>query len=132
MTSYLHIACLPYHLLLDAQYVREVLELDDADEGSVQGCRLWRGSTVQLLDLRTVLGQSEPSLPRTGLVYGENNPPLMLLCDRVFGLVACDETAFKKLPRSAGAVAHLVDAVMPVAATGQMLYHLKPCVIQKE
>ncbi len=126
MVNCLHIACLQYHLLLDAQHVREVLELDAADEGYVHGCRLWRGGTVQVLDLRTVLGEPEPSLPRAGLVYGEHDPPLLLLCDSVLGLVQSDETAFRKLPYSAGPITDLVDAVVPDAATGRLLFHLKP------
>ena len=129
MISYLHIACRQYHLLLDAQHVREVIELEEADEGSVHGFRLWRGSRVPVLDLRAVLGDAAPALPRAGLVCGESDSPRMLLCDRVFGIVTCEETAFKKLPHSAGAVAHLFDGVMPDDATGQLMYNLKPGVM---
>ena len=126
MVNYLHRECLQYHLLLDAQHVREVLELEASGEGYVHGCHLWRGSTVQVLDLRTVLGETKPSLPRAGVVYGENDPPLMLLCDGIFGLVQSDDTALKKLPHSAGPIAHLVDAVLPDANTGRLLFHLRP------
>ena len=54
----------------------------------------------------------------------------MLLCDKVLGLVQADEAAFKKLPYSIGQMAQLVDAVLPDAATGQLLFHLKPGILQ--
>jgi hypothetical protein len=133
MTSYLHIACRPYHLLVDARHVLEVLELEAADVGNLNGCRLWRGSSVRVVDLRVLLGETAPSPPHGGVVYAESETDsIMLLCDTVVGLLQSDATSFRKLPHSARSIAHLVDALLPDAATGQLLFHLKPGVLQEK
>ncbi|HIJ86290.1 MAG TPA: hypothetical protein HPP97_01240 [Desulfuromonadales bacterium] len=130
MTSYLHIVCLPYHLLVDARHVQEVLELEAADARNIHGCRLWRDNSVRVLDLRVMLGETAPPRPQGGMVYAEGEADgIMFLCDKVLGLVQADEAAFKKLAHSIGQMVHLIDAVLPDAATGQLLYHLRLGVI---
>ena len=131
MTSYLHIACLPHHLLIDARHVLEVLEPEAAGTLNVHGCRLWRGRSVTVLDLRIMFGETAPPPPQGGMVCAEGEADgIMLLCDRVLGLVQADEAAFKKLPHPIGQMAELVDAVLPVTATGQLLFHLKSGILQ--
>ena len=88
MTGYLHIVCLPYHLLVDARHVREVLESEVANARNIHGCCLWHGNSVRVLDLRVTLGETAPPLPHGGLVYAESETDgIMLLCDKVLGLV---------------------------------------------
>jgi len=126
MSGYLHIVCLPYHLLVDARHVREVLESEVTDARNIHGCCLWHDNSVRVLDLRITLGETAPPLPHGGLVFAESETDgIMLLCDKVLGFVQVDDSDFSNLPHSIGQIANLVDAVVPDATTGQLLFHLK-------
>jgi chemotaxis signal transduction protein len=125
MAGYVQIGCFRYHLLVDTRHVLEVLELETADDRHGSSRWLWRGSSIQVLDLRILLGTTGQPLSRSALVYGESDPSFILLCDKVFGLVQGDEAAFRKLPHSAGRISHFVDAVLPESSTGLLRYRLK-------
>ena len=78
-----------------------------------------------------MFGETVPPPPQGGMVYAEGEADgIMFLCDKVLGLVQADEAAFKTLPHPIGQMAELVDAVLPVAATGQLLFHLKSGILQ--
>lgn len=125
MAGYLQIACSRYHLLVDTRHVLEVLELETDDGRHGSSSWLWRGSSIQVLDLRILLGSTSPPLSGSALVYGESDPSFILLCDKVFGLVQDAEAAFRKLPHSAGRISHFADAVLPESSTGLLRYRLK-------
>ena len=125
--SFLHIAVMQYHLLVNSVHIREVVELDGEDADPHHGRRFWRGDSIATLDLRVMLGATAPLPPLGALVYEENSAdaPLMLLCDSVLGLMQADSAAFKNMPRSSGHIARFVDAVLPDSSTRQLLFRLK-------
>ena len=127
MTNCLYIASLQYHLLVDIRHVWEVLEIDINNVTIMHDCRFWRGNSLRVHDLRRMLGELKPSPARIGVVYGENesDQPVMLLCDKVFGIVHHNESARLSLPHESGQITDIVDSVLPDPATGQLLYHVR-------
>jgi len=129
--SCLHILSGQYHLLVDVQHVREVLETDGVIESHIHGCRLWRGASIAVLDLRNFLGEPDPPPPLAALVYeeSETGKPVMLLFDRILGLLRCDGASFLGVPQSSGRITEYVDGITKEPATGQLLFHLKQGVL---
>jgi chemotaxis signal transduction protein len=127
MMNFLHIAVAQYHLLVNTTHIREVVELDQDDDNPLHGCRMWRGTSIATLDLRLMLGVMAPLPPNGSLVYEENESdvPILLLCDRVFGLVRAEEADFKIVSRSLGRIAHFIDAVLPDSSSRKLFFRLK-------
>jgi hypothetical protein len=128
MLRCLHIRSGRYHLLVHAEGVREVLDLseDSCDHEETHGCRLWRGSSIKVLDLCKLFEDQGCCSPQAALVYGtdEAEPPLMLTCDQVIGLVQAEETSFRPLPFLEGRFGHYFDKALDTG-TGQLLLLLK-------
>ena len=127
MTSCLHILSGQFHLLVDTLNIREALEIDGDVERGLHGRRLWRGISIPVLDLREFFGEDTHPTPLAALIYeeSENGEPVMLLFDRIFGLLHTDESSFMAVPRSSGRITDYVDGLIKDAATGQLLFHLK-------
>ena len=127
MTNCLYITSLQYHLLVDIHHVREVLELDDMTDENLHGSLFWRGSSVPVRDLRKMMGEPLPQPPRIGVVYGENDDkqPVMLLCDKVYGILRCEESGRLAFPEDSGRVSECADSILAHPKTGQLLFHLK-------
>lgn len=134
MKSCLHILSGEFHLLVDTLNIREALEIDGEVERGLHGRHLWRGISIPGLDLREFLGEDNPPPPLAALIYeeSEKGEPVMLLFDRIFGLLRHDEASFMAVPHSSGRITDYVDGLIKDPATGHLLFHLKQGVLRIE
>ena len=127
MRRYLQIRSSRYQLLIPADGVREVLDLseENSSAGESHGCRLWRGSSIRVVNLLKVLTGGVGSAG-AALVYGndESDQPFMLLCDEVVGLIQAADEVFKPLPQLDERVSLYFDCILPDNASGRMLLRL--------
>lgn len=128
MVSCLHMAAGRFHLLMEACRVREVLDPADLDPVPEHGGRLlWRGSVIQALDARVLLGEAD-SVPPCGAVVcdeQEGAEPVLVLCDRVYGLQRADERDLRPMPPTAGPIMAMAGRVMADPAGTVIMYLLK-------
>lgn len=134
-TSYLHVACGPYELLLDGARVREVWQGDGgqitAEDAGRDHC-WWRDRVVPLVRGRLLLGVSDPGPDDPVLVAfdrSEGGEAGLLLIDRVCGLVRDDDVVLQAPPALPPAAARLIDGVCWHPAQGRHLYRLVPAAL---
>jgi len=129
MSHYLQVCAGAFQILLDADGIHEILELDNGDGAQAAGHRDWRGQALTAINGRTLLGMKEDTLTRerSGVVYsaGYGDTPLMLEFDRVARLRHVGEASLHPLPSVPERVTHLFDGVFPDKESGAWLYHLR-------
>lgn len=129
MSNYLHVCAGPYQILLDADGIHEILDLDGDDGAEVAGRRDWRGQALAAVNGRTLLGMKDCNLPRerAGVVYSadESGDPLMLEFDRVARLRHVGEAGLLPLPPVPERAFRLFDGVLTDKDAGVQLYHLR-------
>lgn len=130
MQQYLQILSGRYLLLVEANGVLEVLDLSEVQRegGTSHGYRLWRGTSLHVIDLQTLLPDDSTTAkqPQAALVYGAAGiePPVMVLCDRVVGLTQADEASFRPLPCSEARLNRYIDRILLDTVSDQMLLRL--------
>lgn len=135
-TTYLHVACGPYELLLDGARVREVWQGEImADDAGRDHC-WWRDRVVPLVRGRLLLGVTEPGPEDAVLVAfdrSDGGEVGLLLIDRVCGLVRDDDVVLQAPPALPPAAARLIDGVCwhpaPDGAGGRHLFRLVPAAL---
>ena len=129
MSHYLHVCAGPYQILLDADGIHEILELDGGDGAQAAGHRDWRGQVLASVNGRALLGMKQTALPRerAGVVYsaGVSGVPLMLEFDRVARLRHVGEASLLPLPPVPEKAFRLFDGVLSDKEAGTQLYHLR-------
>jgi|GEM_PF-722945 hypothetical protein len=128
MRQYLHVSAGPYPLLLDAEGIHEILDLSH-DHADTAGHRDWRGQVLTTINIRTLLGMKDDTLPlaHAGVVYSveAGEPPVMLEMDKVERLRLVDDSSLVRLPRVPDAASGLFDCVLPDKNRGLQIYHLR-------
>ncbi len=129
MSHYLQVCAGPYQILLDADGIHEILDLDGDDGAEAAGHRDWRGQALTAVNGRSLLGMKDNALPRerAGVVYsaGADATPLMLEFDRVVRLRHLDDRGLRPLPLVPKRVLRLFDGVLSDKEAGAQLYHLR-------
>lgn len=129
MSHYLQVCAGAYQLLLDADGIHEILDLDNGDGAQAAGRRDWRGRALPAVNGRALLGMEDDALSRecAGVVYsaGYDDTPLMLEFDRVARLRHVGETSLHPLPPVPERVTRLFDGVLQDKESGAWLYHLR-------
>lgn len=129
MSHYLQVCAGAYQILLDADGIHEILDLDNGDGTQAAGHRDWRGQALTSINGRTLLGMKDDTLTRerSGVVYsaGCGDAPLMLEFDRVARLRHVGEASLHPLPSVPERVRRLFDGVFPDKESGAWLYHLR-------
>lgn len=129
MSNYLHVCAGPYQILLDADGIHEILDLDSGDGAEAAGRRDWRGQVLAAVNGRALLGMKDDALPRerAGVVYSADadGAPLMLEFDRVARLRHVGEAGLLPLPPVPERAFRLFDGVFTDKEAGAQLYHLR-------
>lgn len=131
MSSYLHVICGPYRLLLDTTSILEILEVDEESDSSQEASdhRIWRNKTLPLVRFRDLL-----ELPDSGkgaveklIVYqeSEDSSPFLLSVDSVVRLEHLNDNSFMTLPPLPEKVTRLFDRVYPDKVTGKQVYRCR-------
>lgn len=129
MSHFLHVWAGPYQLLLDAEGIHEVLDIE-SDETASLGCWDWRGSILPIVDMRNLCGvdsSAEVSPGRSGVVYSPlaDAPPVVLQLDCVGRLRRAGREDFRPLPTGAKYARRFFDSVLRDMDSGTELYHLR-------
>jgi chemotaxis signal transduction protein len=129
MSNYLQVRAGPYQLLLDADGIHEILELDSGTDAEAAGHRDWRGRILTAVNGRAMLGLKDAALPsgHAGVVYsiGGEDVPVILELDKVERLRHAEDGAFLPLPPVPERTFLLFDGVLPDREAGIQLYHLR-------
>ncbi len=129
MSHYLQVCAGPYQILLDADGIHEILELDGDDGAEAAGRRDWRGQALTAVNGRTLLGMKDDVLPRerAGVVYSADADatPLMLEFDCVVRLRHLNDMGLRPLPLVPKRVLRLFDGVFSDKEAEAQLYHLR-------
>lgn len=116
MSAYVVFRCGEMTLLLDADAVQAVTELDDTDGAvSGQGMVDWQGQAIDCVDFSRLLEQ--PGAGKQALVLtaeSTGGTPLMLIVDSVDNVLSLEAGAFRPLPPMSGRMAEFFDAVRPL------------------
>ena len=130
MRSYLQVAVGPYQILLDAQGILEIIDLDGDDDTQAAGHRHWRGQSLPVVNARALLSMQDACLPRMhcGVVYSSDEACtalMMLELDRAVGLRNVGNAELKTLPPVSEQATDLFDGVLVDQQTSALLYHLR-------
>lgn len=129
MSHYLQVCAGPYQILLDADGIHEILDLDGDDGAEAAGRRDWRGQALTAINGRSLLGMKDDVLPRerVGVVYSSDADatPLMLEFDYVVRLHQLNEMGLRPLPLVPKRVMRLFDGVFLDNEAEAQLYHLR-------
>ncbi len=129
MSHYLQVCAGPYQILLDADGIHEILDLDGDDGAESAERRDWRGQALTVINGRTLLGMKDDVLPRerAGVVYSSDadTTPLMLEFDYVARLHHLNEMGLRPLPLVPKRVMRLFDGVFLDNEAEAQLYHLR-------
>ncbi|MEI6214277.1 MAG: hypothetical protein WCP10_09245 [Desulfuromonadales bacterium] len=124
----LHVSCLPYHLLIDVCHILEICEIEADDVCRPSRRRtIWRDGSIEVIDLRSVLGSTTPPPPSAALVCcsQDGNNPRMYLCDHVHSVVTLEDHELLPLPHASGRIGEFADAVSPDPVNAALRYRMK-------